>query len=83
MLEGFGICEGIAVDTHVTRISRKIGLSNGKNPVEIEKDLLKLLNKKYWVDLNHVLVLHGREVCIANRPQCEKCVIKELCNKND
>ena len=83
MLEGFGICKGIAVDTHVTRISRKIGLSNGKNPIEIEKDLLKLLNKKYWVDLNHVLVLHGREVCIANRPQCDNCSIRNLCNKND
>lgn len=83
MLEGFGQCEGIAVDTHVTRISRKIGLSNGKNPIEIEKDLLKLLDKKYWVDLNHVLVLHGREKCIANRPQCDECPISNLCKKND
>lgn len=83
MLEGFGICEGIAVDTHVTRISRKIGLSNGKNPVEIENELLKLLDEKYWEDLNHVLVLHGREICIANRPQCDKCSINHLCNKNN
>ena len=83
MLEGFGKCEGIAVDTHVTRISRKIGLSNGKNPIEIEKDLLKLLDKKYWVDLNHVLVLHGRQKCIANRPQCDECPINNMCKKND
>lgn len=83
MLEGFGQCEGIAVDTHVTRISRKIGLSNGKNPVEIENELLKLLDKKYWVDLNHVLVLHGREKCIANRPQCDTCPISDMCKKND
>ena len=83
MLEGFGQCEGIAVDTHVTRISRKIGLSNGKNPVEIENDILKLLDKKYWVDLNHVLVLHGREKCIANRPQCDECPINNLCKKNE
>ena len=83
MLEGFGKCEGIAVDTHVTRISRKIGLSNGKNPIEIEKDLLKLLDEKYWVDLNHVLVLHGRQKCIANRPQCDECPINNMCKKND
>lgn len=83
MLEGFGICEGIAVDTHVTRIARKIGLSNGKNPIEIENQLLKLIDKKYWPDLNHVLVLHGRAICIANRPQCNNCPIKNLCKKND
>ena len=83
MLEGFGICEGIAVDTHVTRIARKIGFSNGKNPVEIENHLLKLLDKKYWPDLNHVLVLHGRAICIANRPQCDTCPINKICKKND
>lgn len=83
MLEGFGKCEGIAVDTHVGRISRKIGFSNKPAPTEIEKDLLKLLDRKYWVDLNHVLVLHGRQKCIANRPQCNECPISSLCKKND
>lgn len=83
MLEGFGKCEGIAVDTHVSRISRKIGFSNKPIPTDIEKDLLKLLDRKYWVDLNHVLVLHGREVCIANRPQCDSCPISNMCKKND
>ena len=74
---------GIAVDTHVTRISRKIGFSNSKTPLEIEKDLLKLFNKKYWKKINHVLVLHGRAICIANRPKCDECPISNLCKKND
>ena len=81
--ECFGKVEGIAVDTHVTRISRKIGFSNGKTQFEIESELLKLLDKKYWDKLNHVLVLHGRAICIANRPKCDECPISSLCKKND
>lgn len=81
--ECFGKVEGIAVDTHVTRISRKIGFSNGNSQYEIEKELLNRFDKKYWEKLNHVLVLHGRAICIANRPKCDICPIASLCNKND
>ena len=81
--ECFGKIEGIAVDTHVTRISRKIGFSNGNSQYEIEKELLKRFNKKYWGKINHVLVLHGRAICIANRPKCNECPINTLCKKND
>lgn len=81
--ECFGKIEGIAVDTHVTRISRKIGFSNGSTQFEIEKDLLKRFNKNYWGKINHVLVLHGRAICIANRPKCNECPVNELCKKND
>ncbi len=81
--ECFGKIEGIAVDTHVTRLTRKMGFSNGKNPVEIEKDLLKKIDKKYWKDINMVLVTHGRNICIANRPKCDICPINDLCSKND
>ncbi len=81
--ECFGKVEGIAVDTHVTRIARKIGFSNGANPIEIEKDLLKRFDKKYWKKINHVLVLHGRALCIANRPKCDDCPINNICKKND
>ncbi|MGN1013421.1 MAG: endonuclease III [Clostridia bacterium] len=81
--ECFGKIEGIAVDTHVTRISRKIGFSNGNSQYEIEKELLKRFNKKYWGKINHVLVLHGRAICIANRPKCNECPINSLCKKND
>ncbi|MBQ8380042.1 MAG: endonuclease III [Clostridia bacterium] len=81
--ECFGKIEGIAVDTHVTRIVRKIGFSNGKTQFEIESELLKLFDKKYWGKINHMMVLHGRAICIANRPQCDKCPVSHLCKKND
>lgn len=81
--ECFGKVEGIAVDTHVTRVSRKIGLSNGKTQKEIESDLLKEIDKKNWNRINLVFVEHGRNICIANRPKCDICPIKDLCNKND
>lgn len=83
LLECFGKVEGIAVDTHVTRISRKIGFSNGNSQYQIESELLKLFDKKYWSKFNHVLVNHGRTICIANRPKCDICPINHLCKKND
>lgn len=81
--ECFGKVEGIAVDTHVTRIARKIGFSNGNTQFQIESALLKLFDKKYWGKINHILVLHGRALCIANRPKCNDCPISHICNKND
>ena len=81
--ECFGKIEGIAVDTHVTRISRKIGFSNGKTQIQIEYEVLKRFDKKYWGKINHVLVLHGRAICIANRPKCDECPISNLCKKNE
>ena len=81
--ECFGKVVGIAVDTHVTRISRKIGFSNGASQFEIETELLKRFDKKYWSKINHVLVLHGRAICIANRPKCSECPVEHLCKKND
>ncbi len=80
--ECFNKTVGIAVDTHVTRISRKIGFSNSNTPEKIEKDLTTLLDKKYWNQINHLLVVHGRAVCIARRPQCDNCPIQSLCAKN-
>lgn len=81
--ECFGKVEGIAVDTHVTRIARKIGFSNGNSQFQIESELLNLFDKTYWEKINHVLVLHGRALCIANRPKCSDCPISDICNKND
>lgn len=74
---------GIAVDTHVTRISRKIGLSNSNTPEKIEQDLMKKLDKKYWTKINHIFVYHGRAICIARRPQCNDCPIQDICSKNE
>jgi len=79
LLEAFGIAEGIAVDTHAKRISNKIGLSTHSDPEKIEQDLLKLFPKEYLKDVNHLFVWHGRNTCIARKPLCEKCTIKDYC----
>ena len=79
MLEAFGIAEGIAVDTHAKRISNLIGLSNKKEPEKIEQDLLKIFPKEYWKDLNHLLVWHGRNTCVARSPKCDICPICDMC----
>ena len=79
LLEAFGIAQGIAVDTHAKRISNKIGLSLQSDPEKIEQDLLKIFPKEYLKDVNHLFVWHGRNTCIARKPLCEKCTIKEYC----
>lgn len=79
MLEVFGDAQGIAVDTHVKRISNLLGLSSEKEPIKIEQDLLKIFDKKDLKDINHLLIWHGRNTCVARRPQCENCTIKQFC----
>jgi len=71
--------EGIAVDTHVERLARRLGLSKEKNPDKIEKDLMGLIPEKDWVDFNYMLVNHGRQVCQARKPDCPRCVLDSLC----
>ncbi|HXK52905.1 MAG TPA: endonuclease III [bacterium] len=77
--ELWDITEGIVVDTHVTRISSRLGLSNEKNAVKIEQELMSLFDKKYWRGISGAFVLHGRHVCKARKPECEKCVLKDIC----
>ena len=79
MLEAFNNCQGIAVDTHAHRLSNRLGLSNENDPSKIEQDLLKKIPKKYWRLMNHLLVYHGREVCKAKNPLCDKCTITSYC----
>ena len=79
MLEAFGIADGIAVDTHAKRISNLVGFSKERDPEKIEKDLLKIFPKEYLKDINHLLVWHGRNICIARKPQCDKCPIQKYC----
>ncbi len=79
MLEVFGIAQGIAVDTHAKRISNLIGLSKEKLPEKVEQDLLQTFPKEYLKDINHIFVWHGRNTCIARKPKCQTCVIKDLC----
>ena len=69
----------IAVDTHVFRVSHRLGLTLGKNPREVEDDLAKIVQKKKWRDLSHWLILHGRAICKAPWPLCEQCPVVKLC----
>ena len=71
--------EGIAVDTHVMRLSKRLGLSDKKDANKIELDLLKIIPKKYWGRMNHVMIDHGRSICSARKPKCDECVVFELC----
>lgn len=75
----FGITVGIAVDTHVKRVSRRLGWTKETDPDRIEQDLQLLLPQKQWGKINHVLVLHGRYICRARRPDCAKCLVNKLC----
>jgi len=75
----FHKAEGIAVDTHVGRLSGRMGLSRESNPVKIEKDLMKIVPRREWLDFNYLLVLHGRRTCAARKPLCAECAVRSLC----
>jgi len=75
----FHKAEGIAVDTHVKRLSGRLGLSKHSDPVKIEKDLVKIVPHRDWLDFNYILVEHGRKTCIARKPLCGECVLNKLC----
>jgi len=75
----FGMNEGVTVDTHVTRLGRLLGLTRQTDAVKIEKDLMMLVPRKDWTIISHLLILHGRAVCIARRPKCGDCVLADLC----
>ena len=74
-----GAAEGIVVDTHVRRLSQRLGLTRQEDPVKIERDLIKLVPRRYWNVFPHLLIWHGRRVCIARLPRCEECVLNDLC----
>jgi len=75
----YGIASGIAVDTHVKRLSLRLGLSKETDPVKIEKDLMAIIPKEYWITTNQRMVLLGRYVCMAKKPLCDKCVLNKVC----
>ena len=79
MLEAFNNPQGIAVDTHCKRIANRLGFSYEKEPEKIELDLLKIFPKKYYYDLNHVLIWHGRKTCASRNPKCNECPISQYC----
>ena len=74
-----GNAQGIVVDTHVRRLSQRLGLTKEEDPVKIERDLMKLVPRLDWARFPHLLIWHGRRVCDARRPRCEDCVINDLC----
>ena len=71
--------QGVVVDTHVRRLSQRLGLTKQEDPVKIERDLMKLVPREHWGRFPHLLIWHGRRVCIARRPLCEECVLTDLC----
>jgi endonuclease III len=76
-----GIASGVVVDTHVTRLSQRLGLTKQKDAVKIERDLMALLPAREWVDFSHRLIHHGRRICTARNPRCEECVLNVVCPK--
>jgi endonuclease-3 len=74
-----GEAQGIVVDTHVRRLSQRLGFTRQEDPVKIERDLQKLVPRRYWNVFPHLLIWHGRRVCIARNPRCDVCVVNDLC----
>lgn len=79
MGNAFDVASGVVVDTHVTRLSHRLGLSTGRDPIAIERDLIATVPRKEWVDLSHRLIEHGRKVCVARKPRCPACTLAPVC----
>ncbi len=75
----FGIASGIVVDTHVSRLSQRLGLTKNIAAEKIETDLIRLIPEKYWIDFSHWLIFHGRSICKARTPKCDECVLGDIC----
>jgi endonuclease-3 len=79
----YGIAEGVVVDTHVMRLSRRLELTKETTPEKIERDLMKLIPQDRWINFSHELIHHGRQVCIARKPVCVDCTLEKLCYSSD
>jgi endonuclease-3 len=75
----YGIVVGVAVDTHVKRLSQRLGLTDNTNPDKIEKDLMEIVPKSQWERITNLLIFHGRNVCMARKPNCKECTLNKLC----
>jgi len=75
----FGLASGVVVDTHVRRLSYRLGLTSETQPEKIEKDLMAIIKKDHWVDFSHWLIFHGRNTCKARKPDCPGCLLGEIC----
>jgi endonuclease-3 len=79
----FGKAEGVVVDTHVFRIARRLGLAKGNTPEKVEQELMRILPESRWIDFSHQLIHHGRQVCEARKPKCDRCNLEQLCTAKD
>src|SRR4029078_3363086 len=75
----FGIASGVVVDTHVSRLSQRLGLTTNEKAEKIEKDLIELVPKRHWIMFPHWLITHGRQICIARKPRCRQCLLADIC----
>jgi len=79
LANAYGVIEGIAVDTHVRRLAKRLGLTENDDPNKIEKDLMAIVPKDKWLRITDLLIFHGRYVCIARKPKCGECVLNKIC----
>jgi endonuclease III len=79
----FKKAEGIVVDTHVFRISHRLGLAKGDTPQKVEQELMRIIPKNRWIDFSHQIIHHGRQVCEARKPKCDRCNLEQLCHSKD
>jgi endonuclease-3 len=79
----FGKAEGVVVDTHVFRIARRLGLAKGETAEKVEQELMRILPESRWIDFSHQLIHHGRAVCEARKPKCDRCNLEQLCTAKD
>ena len=79
----FGVDEGIVVDTHVRRVSGRLGLTENRDPVKIEQELMSVVPEEDWTDFSHLLILHGRRTCKARKPDCPNCILNDICPSAD
>ena len=79
----YGLAEGIVVDTHVLRLSKRLSLTEATEPKKVEQDLMQIIPKDHWIQFSHELIHHGRQVCIARKPRCVECTLETLCHSAD
>lgn len=79
----FEIAVGVVVDTHVLRISRRLELTHETTPEKVEADLMRVIPQAKWIDFSHMIIHHGRQICIARKPRCADCTLEKLCNSGD
>ena len=79
----YGKAEGVVVDTHVFRITHRLRLAKGETPQKVEQELMRILPQSCWIDFSHQIIHHGRQICEARKPKCDRCNLEQLCNAKD